>query len=283
MPVLIAVPELHQLLGTPRPPKILDVRWSLAVPDGLPAYRQGHLPGAVHVDLEADLSAHSVPTAGRHPLPATAGLQAAARGWGINDGDVVVVHDAGNSLAAARAWWVLTAAGITDVRILDGGLAAWERAGLPLETGDPTVRPGDVTLDSGLLPIIEIDEAAAFPAVGVLLDARAAERYRGESEPIDPRAGHIPGALSAPTADNLADDGTFLPVEQLVTRFESLGITADTPVAVYCGSGVTAAHQIAALTIAGRSARLYPGSWSQWSHHPDRPVATGPHPEGVTA
>jgi thiosulfate/3-mercaptopyruvate sulfurtransferase len=194
------------------------------------------------------------------------------RAWGVNDGDPVVAYDATGNLAAARAWWLLRDAGLPDVRLLDGGLAAWTAAGHPLETGDVTPEPGTATLTGGALPTIDIDDAAAWP--GVLLDARAGERYRGEVEPVDPRAGHIPGAVSAPTSENLAEDGTFRSADELRERFAGLGVRPGDDVAVYCGSGVTAAHTIAALRIAGIDAALYPGSWSQWSSDENRPVAT---------
>jgi thiosulfate/3-mercaptopyruvate sulfurtransferase len=186
----------------------------------------------------------------------------------------VVAYDNSGNLAAARVWWLLRWAGVADVRLLDGGLRAW--GDRPLETGfgkSPEV--GDVVLKPGNLPVLSIGEAATFP--GVLLDARAGERYRGEQEPIDPRAGHIPGAVSAPTGDNLAPDGRFRSAEELAARFNALGAT-DRPVGVYCGSGATAAHEVAALAVVGIEAALYPGSWSQWSNHADRPVATGPNP-----
>jgi thiosulfate/3-mercaptopyruvate sulfurtransferase len=160
------------------------------------------------------------------------------------------------------------------VRLLDGGLAAWTAAGLPVETGDRAADPGDVVLTGGGMPTIDADDAAAWSQDGVLLDARAGERYRGEVEPIDSRAGHIPGAVSAPTTDNLTADGTFLPADDLTRRFAALGAAAGADVAVYCGSGVTAAHEAVALTIAGHTPVLYPGSWSQWSGDPERPVAT---------
>jgi thiosulfate/3-mercaptopyruvate sulfurtransferase len=161
---------------------------------------------------------------------------------------------------------------VADVRLLDGALPAWVAADQPLETGDILPRAGDVVVRPGGMPTIDADDAAAWS--GVLLDARAPERFRGESEPVDPKAGHIPGARNAPTADNLAPDGRFLPAAQLRARFEALGVGEDTAVAAYCGSGVTAAHEVAALAIAGFDAALYPGSWSQWSNQ-DRPVATG--------
>ncbi|GAA3858939.1 sulfurtransferase [Saccharothrix violaceirubra] len=269
MSVTVSVAELRESTGV----RLLDVRWRLGVPDGRPAYREGHLPGAVYVDLESTLAAHGGPGDGRHPLPDRAALQDAVRSWGLADGDPVVVYDDWDNLAAGRAWWVLRNAGIENVRLLDGGLAAWKAAGLPLESGDVTPEPGTATLVEGRLPTIDIDQAATWP--GVLLDARAGERYRGEVEPIDPKAGHIPGAVNAPTGGNLAEDGTFLGAEALRARFAELGVKAGDQVAVYCGSGVTAAHTIAALRIAGIDAALYPGSWSQWSNHPDRPVATG--------
>jgi len=254
---------------------LLDVRWRLEAPDGRPAYRSGHLPGAVYVDLGAELAGAPSPEAGRHPLPEPGALQAAARRWGVRDGDLVVAYDDLGGMSAARAWWLLTDAGV-DARVLDGGLAAWRGAGLPLEAGDVEPEPGDVVLAPGRLPVIDLEGAATFP--GVLLDARAGERYRGEVEPIDPRAGHIPGAVTAPTAGNLDPDGRFLPADALRARFEALGVREGEPVAAYCGSGVTAAHEALALTVAGFAPALYPGSWSQWSNRPGAVVAVGPEP-----
>jgi thiosulfate/3-mercaptopyruvate sulfurtransferase len=228
----------------------------------------------VYVDLDTELAAPPSAAAGRHPLPAVADLEAAARGWGLRQGDAVVVYDEAGGVSASRAWWLLRWAGIADVRLLDGGLAAWTAAGLPVETGDRAADPGDVVLTGGGMPTIDADDAAAWSQDGVLLDARAGERYRGEVEPIDSRAGHIPGAVSAPTTDNLTADGTFLPADDLTRRFAALGAAAGADVAVYCGSGVTAAHEAVALTIAGHTPVLYPGSWSQWSGDPERPVAT---------
>ncbi|MBB3085647.1 sulfurtransferase [Geodermatophilus sabuli] len=258
---------------------LLDVRWSLADPRGRELYRSGHLPGAVFVDLDGELSEPPSAAEGRHPLPSLQRLQSAARRWGIHEGDRVAVYDDAGGLAAARAWWLLRWGGLPDVRLLDGGLAAWSRAGGPLETGDVVPEPGDVTLRGGGMPVLTIDDAAGLPgAGGVLLDARAAERYRGDVEPIDPRAGHVPGAVSAPTTENLGGDGRFLPAAVLTARFAELGIGPGRPVAAYCGSGVAAAHEVAALAVAGIEAALWPGSWSQWSNDPDRPVATGPRP-----
>ncbi|MEX5709050.1 rhodanese-like domain-containing protein [Parafrankia sp. FMc6] len=275
--VLVDAKRLHDELTTARAPVLLDVRWALGDPHGRDHYLAGHLPGAVYVDLDTELAAPPGRTAGRHPLPAVEDLQRAARRWGVATGRGVVVYDDNGGLAAARAWWLLRWAGLTDVRILDGALGAWREAGFELATGDVVPEPGDVVLDAGHLPTLDADEAARVARDGVLLDARAAERFRGEIEPVDPRAGHIPGAVSASTGDNLDEHGRFLSPERLRERFAALGTTgAGEPVGVYCGSGVTAAHEIAALAAAGIEAALYPGSWSAWSSDPQRPVATGP-------
>jgi thiosulfate/3-mercaptopyruvate sulfurtransferase len=280
--VLVRAEELARELAAPERPAVLDVRWSLAEPDGRSAYRSGHVPGAVFVDLERELAAPPSPAAGRHPLPAPADLEASARRWGLRRGGRVVVYDDVGGTSAARAWWLLRWAGLTQVRILDGALTAWRGAGGALETGDVMPEPGDVVLPLAAgsagpgMPTTDADGAAAW--AGVLLDARAGERYRGEQEPVDPRAGHVPGARSAPTVENLADDGTFLPPAELRRRFAELGAVEGTAVGVYCGSGVTASHEVAALASIGIDAVLYPGSWSQWSADPARPAATGARP-----
>ncbi|WP_129336869.1 sulfurtransferase [Cellulomonas endophytica] len=274
--VLVTPGALAAALAGDEPPVLLDVRWVLGRDDGREQHLAGHLPGAVFVDLPTELSAPPTAEGGRHPLPDVAALEAAARRWGVRAGRGVVAYDATGGLAAARAWWLLRWAGVRDVRLLDGGLAAWTAAGLPLEAGAVVPEPGDVVLSGGGLPTVDADGAAAWPTHGVLLDARAGERYRGESEPVDPRAGHVPGALSAPTADLLGPDGRFRPEAELRAR---LGPHADAgPVAVYCGSGVTAAHTVAALATLGVEAALYPGSWSQWSADAARPAATGARP-----
>jgi thiosulfate/3-mercaptopyruvate sulfurtransferase len=284
--VLISVPELRQRLDEGRRTVLLDVRWSLGGPPGFEAYLGGHLPGAVFVDLETELAVPVAPgsaeeaAGGRHPLPAPEQLEESARRWGLHDGDSVVVYDDSSGQSAARAWWMLRDAGVADVRLLDGGLAAWRRGGGPLESGPVEPERGNAHLRSGLLPTLSADDAAHF--AGVLLDARAAERYRGEVEPVDPRAGHIPGAVSAPSSGNLDSDGSFLPPDELRRRFSALGAEAGQKVAVYCGSGVTAAHDILALAVAGIDAALYPGSFSQWSRDPSRPVATGAEAANVT-
>ncbi|MCX5599161.1 sulfurtransferase [Streptomyces phaeochromogenes] len=288
--VTTTVEELRELLDSGQAPVLLDVRWALGDPHGRDHYEAGHIPGAVYVDLDRELAGPPSPEGGRHPLPDLANLQAAARSWGLKEGRPVVVYDDLGNTAAARAWWLLRWAGVPEVTLLDGALGAWRAAGLPLESspgetkpdaetpGPDAPEPGDIFLRPGGLPVTDADGAAQLAVTGLLLDARAGERYRGEQEPVDPRAGHIPGAVSAPTGENLAADGTFLPPEVLRKRFEDSGAGEAAVIGVYCGSGVTAAHQIAALAIAGFDATLFPGSWSAWSADPARPAATGPLP-----
>lgn len=276
--MLIGVAELAEMIRRPSPPVLLDVRWALGDPHGHKHYLDAHVPGAVYVDLETELAAPPSPEQGRHPLPEPAGLQTAARRWGVRTGSTVVVYDDVGGTSAARAWWLLRWAGVHDVRLLDGGLAAWRSAGLAVEAGDVTPLPGDVTVEPGAMPTVDADDAARAARDGVLLDARAAARYRGDAEPVDPVAGHIPGAICAPTTDNLNANGEFLGLEALRNRFAGLGVTDADDVAVYCGSGVTAAHQVAALAEIGIDAALFPGSWSQWCNDAARPVATGAAP-----
>lgn len=284
---LMTVPALAARLDAAQRTVVLDVRWALGDPHGRDHYLAGHLPGAVFVDLATELATPAIPARGRHPLPSDAEFQATARRWGINDGDVVVAYDNSGNMAAARLWWMLRNAGFQDVYLLDGGLAAWRDAGLPLNTGPVDAAVGRVSFDvapaGNGMPSIDAAGAADWPETGILLDARAGERYRGEFEPVDPRAGHIPGARSAPTTENMDGTGHFLPAAELRRRFEDLGVRDDVPVAVYCGSGVTAAHEVAALEIAGFRAALYPGSFSEWSNNPALPVATGSGPSGHVA
>lgn len=272
--VLITADELIRRLDAGEQITLLDVRWSLPEPDGTAAYEAGHLPAAVYVSLDDELTDHSVEGRGRHPLPSGSDLQSAARRWGVRTGVPVVVYDDWNRAGSARAWWVLTAAGIPDVRILDGGLAAWPA---DLQAGAVTPEPGNVTvahddLYAGARKAVTADEAVAS---GLLLDARAPERFRGESEPVDPVAGHIPGAVNVPSTSLLSADGALLTGADLTDLFSGYGVGPDVYVAVYCGSGVTAAVAIAALASVGVDAALFPGSWSQWSSEPDREVARG--------
>jgi thiosulfate/3-mercaptopyruvate sulfurtransferase len=272
--VLITATELAALIQAGDPPAILDVRWRLDEPDGRAAYLQGHLPGAMYVSLEDELSDHTISGRGRHPLPSGRSLQAAARRWGIRQDVPVVAYDDWNRAGSARAWWVLGAAGLADVRILDGGLSAWRSAGLSLETGPVAAQPGNLTVShddlyAGGRPTLTAQQCGAGNVT--LIDARAPERFRGDVEPVDPVAGHIPGAKNLPSGALLTGDGTFVGNDALAQL-----IDPDGPLGVYCGSGVTATITIAALAAMGREAALFPGSWSEWSSDPSRAVGRGP-------
>lgn len=279
---LISADALHVLVQAGAPVRLLDVRWHLDRPDGHGEYLEGHLPGAVYVGLDTELATHGAASEGRHPVPSHEALQRAARRWGLHESDVVVAYDNNGSVAAARAWWLLRRAGV-DVRVLDGGLGAWTAAGLAVETGEVTPQPGDVVLIESTEGELSIDEAAALPERGVLLDVRAAVRYRGESEPIDPIAGHIPGAINLPAAGSIASDGTLNGFAALRQTFAEVGVEPGTPVAAYCGSGINAAHTALALAEIGIAAKLFSGSWSAWSNTPGRPVAVGEEPDGERA
>ncbi|MFJ4857001.1 sulfurtransferase [Streptomyces sp. NPDC088730] len=273
-PIISASEYVSESAG-PRPPVLLDVRWQLGGPPGRPDYEAGHIPGAVYVDLDSEL-AGPAGSGGRHPLPDPAEFGAVMRRAGVGRDSSVIVYDGGQGWAAARAWWLLRWTGHRDVRVLDGGLAAWTGE-LSKET--PAPAEGDFVPEPGALPLLDADGAAALARSGLLLDARAAERYRGDVEPIDRVGGHIPGAVSAPTVENVGADGRFLPVEELAARFTGLGADGDAvDVGVYCGSGVSGAHEVLALEVAGFTGALYAGSWSQWSADETRPVATGPDP-----
>ncbi|MFJ5262138.1 sulfurtransferase [Streptomyces sp. NPDC088387] len=283
MNAIISATELASDLAGANPPVLLDVRWQLSVAkaageppfDGRAEYTAGHVPGAVYVDLDQDLA--SAPGGrGRHPLPDLAVFGAAMRRAGVSSTTPVVVYDGGQGWAAARAWWLLSWTGHPRVRVLDGGLPAWEG---PLSTDVPAPAEGDFEPVSSGTGLLDADQAAALARSGALFDARAGERYRGEVEPIDRVGGHIPGALSAPTTENVAEDGRFLPADKLRERFRSLGAAEGTEVGVYCGSGVSGAHEVLALAVAGIPAALYVGSWSEWSSDARRPVATGPDPQ----
>ena len=277
--VLISVDELMRINGSDDRPAILDVRWRLDQPDGRADYLVGHIPGAVYVSLEDELCDHRRAERGRHPLPSGVDLQAAARQWGLHENQSVVVYDDWNRAGSARAWWVLTAAGLADVRILDGGLSAWTDAGGALQSGPTTPAPGDVTvihddLYSGGRATLSADQISGGMAPG-LLDARAPERFRGDVEPIDPVGGHIPGARNLPSTSVLATDGTFLPETGLRDLLEQTGVDGSAETAVYCGSGITASVVLAALIATGIDAALFPGSWSQWCSEPGRRVVLG--------
>jgi thiosulfate/3-mercaptopyruvate sulfurtransferase len=291
MDSLLAPARLAELLADPdlaRRPVVLDVRWRLGGPPARPDHDAAHLPGAVFVDLDTELSDPPGPD-GRHPLPSVERLQGALRRAGVRDGSRVVVHDDAEGIQAARAWWLLRWAGFPagQVAVLDGGFRGWVEAGLPTTAEPSRPVPGDVTVRPGGMPVLDADEAAALAHSGVLLDARAPERYRGETEPVDPKAGHIPGARNAPAGDLVGPDGNWLPPAELAKWLAGvLGDAADGAddnVAAYCGSGATAAALVLAAEHAGlrtpqRPIGLYVGSWSNWSADPTRPVATGATP-----
>jgi thiosulfate/3-mercaptopyruvate sulfurtransferase len=285
--LLVSVESLAAELATGRGPVVLDVRWRLGGPPGIDSYREGHLPGAVFTDLDHVLAGPPGP-AGRHPLPDPDEFQAAMRAAGISQDRSVVAYDDGDCMAASRGWWVLRYYGHRDVRVLDGGYRAWVSAGLAVTTTEPGPAPGDFTARPGSVPVLDAIGAQAIAQTGLLLDARAGERYRGEIEPMDPVAGHIPGAISVPTAGNMSPDGTFKDAAELAARFAKLGVTARAAgqdggaVGAYCGSGVSAAHEVVALALAGIPAALYVGSWSDWVADPGRPVATGDPEPGTS-
>jgi thiosulfate/3-mercaptopyruvate sulfurtransferase len=275
-PVLIGVSELAARLRTADPVVLADVRWTLTGPPGRPEFEAGHLPGAHWVDLEHELSSPAgTGSGGRHPLPDPAVFQAAMRRIGVATGREVVVYDGGSALAASRLWWLLLDAGHVRVRVLDGGLAAWRQAGQPVRTGpEDGTPPGDFVARPGQLARVDAADIEAGLAAGgpALVDVRAPERFSGAVEPVDPVAGHVPGALNRPSTDNLGPDGRFRPPAEIAERFAGL----EDPV-LYCGSGITAAHTLLALRAAGLpGGRIYPGSWSDWVSVPGRPVATGP-------
>lgn len=267
---LVDVPTLASWLAQADPPTVIDVRWRLGGPPGREGYLAGHIPGAAFLDLDADITGVPGP-GGRHPLPEAGALQASLRAAGVRAGKKVVVYDFGDGMAAARLWWTLRWAGHPAVSVLDGGLAAWEEAGQQLEPGAPSVEPGDLTVQPGGMPVLDAEAAADAARTGVLIDARAPVRYRGEQEPIDPVAGHIPGAVNVPYAQLVDETGRLLPPQRL------RAVLPSGPVAgAYCGSGVTAAHTVLALEAAGLApASLYVGSWSDWVSDPSRPVAVG--------
>ncbi len=263
---LIQAVELRELLGSVT---VLDVRWRLGGPGGPTEFTAGHVPGAAYVDLDTDL-AGPPGGGGRHPLPETGVFEAAMRRCGVSDDTPVVVYDDWAGRAAGRAWWLLRFHGHRDVRVLDGAWPAWVAAGGVVQAITATVEPGDFTARPGQLPMLVAEDVLDVP---VLVDARDPARYRGETEPVDPVAGHIPGAVNAPTTINLAADGRLRSPEELRALYAAAGVTGEQETGVYCGSGITATHDLLALEVAGIAATLYPGSWSDWISDPDRPVS----------
>jgi len=264
--------ELAARLATSDPPVVLDVRWTLGGPSGVGDFRNGHIPGAHFVDLDRELSAPPGP--GRHPLPGATSFAASMRRHGVGRARPVVVYDAATS--ASRAWWLLRYFGHPDVSVLDGGFAAWTAADLAVEEGDDRdPAPGDFEALPGGMRLLDAAGAAAVAQEGVLIDARAPERFRGETEPVDPVAGHIPGARNLPAQRTEHPDGTFLSPAELLDVYAAAGVAAGVPVAVYCGSGVVATTGVFALGLAGVDAALYAGSWSEWITDPARPIDVG--------
>ncbi|MCX6419371.1 MAG: sulfurtransferase [Actinobacteria bacterium] len=291
---LIRATELAQLVTDGHQPVILDVRWSLAGADRA-AFEAGHIPGAVHCVVEQDLSDHarSAEEAGRHPLPTAEKFTSSMQALGVSSDSLVVVYDERDSISAARAWWCLTYFGHANVRVLEGGFSSWVNEGHAVTTQvNDVATSGEAFIAvPGNLPTVTIDEVASGDGI-ILVDVRAAERFRGDIEPVDPVPGHIPGAINSPTLDLVApdgrflgedallarfDDGRFLGIDALLARFDAAGVLgeSDLPVVAYCGSGVTAAHTVLALHLVGKSAALFPGSYSQWCRDLDRPVARG--------
>jgi thiosulfate/3-mercaptopyruvate sulfurtransferase len=273
MDPLVSVEDLSAMLGTGA--VVCDVRWYLTDPArGRREYETAHIPGAVFIDLHSELAGG--PGGGRHPLPTVDDFTALLGRRGIGPHSTVIAHDDAGGAIASRLWWMLRSIGHERVAVLDGGYSAWVRAGLAV-TSDPASPPSVSYPEiDGWTGVVSADEVvAAIERGGVVIDARASERYDGEIEPIDPRAGHVPGALNMPHLDNLSVDGTHLSPDELAERFGAIGAE---PI-VYCGSGVTACHDLLAMAVAGiADARLYPGSWSEWSSDPDRPVETSTPP-----
>jgi thiosulfate/3-mercaptopyruvate sulfurtransferase len=277
--VLISPAELADLLDSQQPPIVADVRWTLGGPPGEPDFEACHIPGAVWVDLEADL-AGPPGRGGRHPLPSVAVFEQAMRNIGVRRDSLVVAYDAATSQAAARLWWLLTDAGHQKVRVLNGGLAAWVATGLPTHSGFGVPRPqGDFEAHPGHRPQVTAGQISAQLGRGdarTLVDVRAPERYSGETEPIDPVAGHIPGAINVPATANFDAEGRFLPPAEIAALYAGVGQVGEA--VLYCGSGITAAQSLLALESAGLTAAIYPGSWSDWITDPARPIARGADP-----
>ena len=274
---LISAAELEAQLGSVLP---IDCRFDLAQPNaGARAYASGHIPGAIYAHLDADLSSPITPTTGRHPLPNPETLATTFGRWGISGGTQVIAYDADAGMFASRLWWLLRWLGHERVAVLDGGLKAWQAAGLPIDVNIPTPQPaefvGHVRTDM-VVASSDVEQLATRPDWR-LLDARAPERFRGDIEPIDPVAGHIPGARNHPFAWNMGSNGRLLPADELREKYRGslAGVAPDRTVAM-CGSGVTACHDLLAMEAAGLlGAKLYAGSWSEWIRDPSRPVAIG--------
>lgn len=276
--VLVTAPELARELSGDRPPKVLAVQ-SVNPYTGRVSERGLRIPGAIDTEAYTDFQAPSHPQRGQRPLPAIADLEAATRRWGVGPDIPIVVYDDDRSLTAARAWWVLRWAGLTDVRVLDGGLPAWRNAKLPLTTTVPDVERSENVLSPGHMPEFGPDDAVWIAGDGVLLDARIRQNYIGRAVGDgEPARGHIPGAMSAPAHDNLTDYGDFVDTPVLREIYRGLGVAPGRPVGVYCGAGMSAAHSVLALAALGIDAAMYPGSWSAYVADSSRPVRIGAEP-----
>jgi thiosulfate/3-mercaptopyruvate sulfurtransferase len=292
---LIQVEELARLLSGPETgrPVVLDVRYRMGSPSGRQEYEHAHVPGASYVDMNTELATISPDgVGGRHPMPTVESFAAAMRSAGVTMSRPVVAYDDWLSLPASRVWWMLRQFGFLQVRVLDGGIAAWTAAEMPTESGPCTSGVGDFSPSSpGIGRLLDATDATAYAAAHLLLDARPSDRFRGQNETVDPVAGHIPGAVSAPALANVDSSGRFLPGCELAGRFQQLEATDGTRagaaktasgartsgariVGTYCGSGVQATHLALALSVAGISddADVYIGSWSDWITDPARPV-----------
>lgn len=279
---LVDVPTLARALGR-ADWLAVDCRFTLTDPPaGRAAYLRGHIPGARYAHLDDDLARRPAAGEGRHPLPDRARFAATLGRWGLSPDDTVVAYDEGSGAIAARLWWLLGWVGHKRRAVLDGGFAAWEEAGLPVEQAPPAIRPRRYAprapRQGSVVATGEI--AAAQAAGGVLVDARAGPRYRGEQEPIDTKAGHVPGALNRPFSQNVTAAGRFRPAGELRAELdELLGGRSPEQLIAMCGSGVTACHLLLAMEVAGLDGgRLYAGSWSEWIRDPARPIKTGAEP-----
>ncbi|MAZ15387.1 MAG: sulfurtransferase [Ahrensia sp.] len=276
--VLVTSQALFKMMNEHPAPRILVVQ-STNPYTGANSRNGVYIPGAVESEAYRDFQGPASPEAGNRPLPAITDLEAAARGWGLTRERAVIIYDADRAMTAARAWWVLKWAGLSDVRVLDGGLPAWIAAGLPTTNNPYIPEKTDICLAPGHMPQFDADGASAIAQEGVLLDARIRPNYiGGPAIGGDPARGHIPGAISAPTLDTLTDPGLFADSTTLRELFSGLGVDGVKPVGVYCGAGMSAAHEVLALAAIGVEAAMYPGSWSQYISRGDRPVKRGPLP-----
>ena len=276
--MLVTTEWLAAHLGDPLV-RIVDVRWYLTeLGRGRTEYLAAHIPGAAYLDIDGELAAPATEGPGRHPLPTATAFAAAAGRAGIGSATHVVAYDASGGAYATRLWWLLRHFGHNQVSLLDGGWMEWLARNYATESGEPLITPSQFephTQAGSVLDAVAIDALRSDPSA-LLLDARAAERYEGRVEPIDQRAGHIPGAKSAPFAANLRENGSFKSAKELRAQYAALGADQAKQIVCYCGSGVTATHDIFALTLAGYATpKLYEGSWSDWSSDAERPIATG--------